>query len=306
MGLFDLYSKRQKSLRGEVADIYIYDELPQKLRVQIVHIITDSFGKEAYAGHDEVKKSYKYIHEILCREYGTFRLGKDYESDEESVLNFFLKTKDIEEAIDIIELCMRYVDLFVRKDPNYNHYVDIKLKADDAINELNQRFKENGIGFCYSSGQIIRIDSTTLHKEITLPTLNLLSDKKFKGANQEYLNAQEHYKQGRNKESLNECLKSFESVMKIICKEKGWTYEEKDTAKKLIQICLDNQLIPSYLQNQFASLRSLFESGISTIRNKVGGHGQGQENIDVEDQLVRYCLNLTGTNIIYLVEQSGL
>lgn len=38
MSTFDLYSKRQKELRGEVPDVYTYESIPQPLKVQIVHI----------------------------------------------------------------------------------------------------------------------------------------------------------------------------------------------------------------------------------------------------------------------------
>jgi hypothetical protein len=43
--IFDLYSKRQKKLRGEVPDVYVYDDLPRKLRNQIVHIWLETLGK---------------------------------------------------------------------------------------------------------------------------------------------------------------------------------------------------------------------------------------------------------------------
>jgi hypothetical protein len=45
MPIFDLFSKRQKRLRGEVPGVYTYDQIPQTLRVQIVHIIRDAKGK---------------------------------------------------------------------------------------------------------------------------------------------------------------------------------------------------------------------------------------------------------------------
>lgn len=44
----------------------------------------------------------------------------------------------------------------------------------------------------------------------------VLSDKRYKGASQEFLAANEHYRHGRYKECLNDCLKAFESTMKII------------------------------------------------------------------------------------------
>jgi hypothetical protein len=60
------------------------------------------------------------------------------------------------------------------------------------------------------------------------------------------------------------------------------------------------------MQTQFSSLRSLLESGIPTLRNRVGGHGQGEKTITAEDHLARFALNMTGSNIIFLVEQSGI
>lgn len=315
MAIFDLFSKRQKRLRGEVPDIFTYDNIPQPLRVQIVHIIRDVIGEDQHSSFrglgsgERAKKAYELIHQTICREYGVFKLGngRHSESDEEQLLNYFLQTKEVEETIDIIELTFKYIDRIIRKDYNeYQHYTGSKLDPDDAINELNERFKEHGIGYSFTACEILRIDSTYIHKEITKPVISLLSNRKFKGANEEYLTAHEHYRHGRNKECLAECLKAFESTLKVICKEKGWAYNQTDTAKKLIQVCFTNNLIPSFTQNQFTSLQNLLESGIPTIRNKLGGHGQGQVPQKVDDEMTRYGLNLTGTNIIFLIEQSGI
>jgi hypothetical protein len=164
----------------------------------------------------------------------------------------------------------------IKENFQYKHNNHVEASPDEAIEELNQRFKENAIGFQYEQGDIIRVDSTYVHSEIVKPALSLLWNTKFDGANEEYLKAHDHYRHGRNKECLTECLKAFESSMKIICKEKGWALNQNDTAKKLIQTCFQNNLVPSFTQNQFTSLQNLLESGIPTIRNNLGGHGQGQ------------------------------
>lgn len=307
MAIFDLFSKRQKRLRGEVPDIYTYDEIPQKLRIQIVHIICDAIGEDKnYNGN--AQEVYEFIHDSLCREYGLFSLETGYhKSHKEKVINFFLKTTKTDEVIDVIELSFKYLDRIIKNNyQQYTYNTTVKISPDNAISELNERFKEIGIGYSFDGSEIIRVDSTYVHAEITKPVISLLWNSKFKGANEEYLKAHEHYRNGRNKECLTECLKAFESTMKIICKEKGWQYNQTDTAKKLIQICFLNELVPTFTQNQFTSLQSLLESGIPTIRNKLGGHGQGQIPQKVDDEMTRYGLNLVGTNIIFLVEQSGL
>jgi len=308
MTVFDLFSKRQKRLRGEVADVYFYDKVPNELRVQIVHIVQDTMGRSiSYRGEVSVSDIYPLIHKALCREYGVFRLGADYEDDEQSVLNFFLKTKDIDKAIDIIEMLFRCIELIIIPDTNnYKSSHSVQQEPESAIEELNDRFKEHGFGFRFENSEIIRIDSTYIHSEIVKPVISLLNKPQFTGANEEYLKAHEHYRHDRNKECLTECLKAFESVMKIICKEKGWAFNETDPAKKLIQVCFQNGLVPTFTQNQFTSLQNLLESGIPTIRNKLGGHGQGSVPQKVDDEMTRYALNLTGTNIIFLIEQSGL
>lgn len=314
MAIVDLFSKRQKRLRGEVPDIFTYDNIPESLRVQIVHIIRDVIGKDLYSSFGGInpnysaKIAYEFIHQTICREYGVFQLRNGHgESDEKQLLNYFLQTKNVEETIDIIELTFKYINQIIRKSYNeYQHHTGSKMRPDDAIAELNERFKEHGIGYSFTGGEILRIDSTYVHKEITIPVITLLNNNKFKGANEEYLKAHEHYRHGRNKECLTECLKALESTMKVICKEKGWDYKQTDTARKLIQVCFTHELVPSFTQNQFTSLQNLLESGIPTIRNKLGGHGQGQVPQEVDDEMTRYGLNLTGTNIIFLIEQSGI
>jgi len=69
--IFDLFSKRQKRLRGDVPDIYTYDDIPNTLRVQIIHIWYDVLGtnENYYSYNEKVKSAYKIIVDTLCRSY---------------------------------------------------------------------------------------------------------------------------------------------------------------------------------------------------------------------------------------------
>jgi hypothetical protein len=90
--------------------------------------------------------------------------------------------------------------------------------------------------------------------------------------------------------------------MKTICDKQLWSYQPGDTAKKLINVCFQNQLIPTYLQDQFSSLRQSLESGVPTVRNKLGGHGQGSQPIIVPQYFAAYQLHMTASTILFLVE----
>lgn len=300
MAIFDLFSKRQKRLRGEVPEVYVYDNVPQTLRVQLIQILNDGIGPdERY--HDVSFSIYSHIHKTLCREYGVFSLVDNrYLSDWGAIANYLLETEDIEQIIDIVELGLRSVDTIVRQ--NNWQYIGCSTSPDHTIFEVNTRFKEHGVGFECVSGEIIRIDSQLIHNDVVKPALKLLANPKFKGANDEFLKAHEHYRHSRYKECLTECLKAFESTMKTICDLKGWKYETNDTAKKLINICIVNELFPTFMECHINNLRVILESGIPTVRNKLGGHGQGSIITTVSESTARFALHCTAASILLFVE----
>jgi hypothetical protein len=309
MGIIDLFSKRQKRLRGEMPDVYQYDEISQPLRVQIVHIIRDAIGisnpqYDAYGSllfnnsDNPIQRIYKNIHDVLCREYGQFKLTETNERYEDSVLNFLIQEKSIDKVLDVIELCFQIIPVL-----RYEEYTIRRINSDNAISELNARLKEHGVGYQFESHEIIRVDSEFLHTEAVKPALLLLRGDDYKGANDEFLSAHEYYRHGKYKECLVDLNKAFESTMKTICKKRGWEKDIKNgTTGDLIRVCFENNLLPSYLDNEITSLRKLLESGIAPIRNKNAAHGQGDVVVSVPAYIARYALNLTASTLLFLIE----
>lgn len=310
MPIHDIFSKRQKALRGEVPDVYIYDSLPRQLRVQIVYIMRDALGHEIYyKKHYLVKGFYDEIVKILCREHGAFQLPENYDIQKnkgQNLLDFFLQEEDIRKALDVVELAFSTIDRYGR-DRNLvaemNDWLggDHIIDADSAIEELNERFKEHGVGYRFTNGRIVRIDSELIHSEVVQPALRILNQKQYAGAQQEFLQAHEHYRAGNTKETLNECLKSLESVMKSICDKRGWGYGGRATASTLIKICFDKQLIPPFWRTQYSALRGLLES-VPVARNDLSSHGQGPKVKEVPDFVAGYVLHMTAAAIVFLAQ----
>jgi hypothetical protein len=170
--MFDLYSKRQKKLRGEVPDVYQYDKFPESFRVQIIHIWRDAFGnRNAYDSHtDEV---YRTIHDGLAREYGLFVLSHETTRNSHfaGLVEFFLSSKDPERVLDVIEFSFGVIDSFCR-EWEFQRTSEPKIEPDVAIEELNARFREHGIGYQYEAMQVIRVDSTIVHADMVKPALH--------------------------------------------------------------------------------------------------------------------------------------
>ena len=315
MQFFKLFSERQKELRGEVPDVYQYDTIPRELRVQVIHLWVAALGKlqRNYPGDCYpiiIAEAYEVIHKSLCYHYGEFSLGTRDDSDFDSVCNFLLQTEDTERAIDVIELSFQYIDEYVRN--NLNQFGEREIEPDRAIGALNYWFRERGVGYQYESGQIARVDSEFIHSEVVKPALSMLADPMYQGANAEFLSAHEHYRAGKYKECLNDCLKAVESCIKAICGARGWTYNDGDTIHPLIAIIFDHGLIPDFMESHFTGLRkaldvrkglrSALESGVPTLRNNLSGHGQGSQEVPVSEYMAAYTLHLTASNILFLAK----
>lgn len=303
MAIFNLYSKRRKAERGDVPEVYIYDKFPQAFKVQVVHIMRSALGEgiQRQNPHDV----YTQMAKILCREYGIFELPATQQySHSTAEYNFqesFLIEKDAEKLLDYIELCFRAIDKFTREYGFLGRDRADEI-ATNCIDELNARFKEHGLGYQFVDGDILRVDSEIIHSEVVKPALRLLQNAKYKGAEDEYLSAYEHYRHGRHKEAINDALKSFESMMKSICEANRWDYPDGAPAKKLIGICLDNNLIPQYWQQNFISLGALLETSVPVGRNKVSGHGQGVMPKEVPNHLTAYILHMTAAALVFLAD----
>lgn len=299
MGIVDLLSKRRKRARGEPDPPLSHDRVPQTLRNQVIFLWLETIGNfnDHFFG-DRAMAVYQQIYKILCMEYGKASIGRG-SGAVEALLDFFQSATD-EEALDTIEVSFRVIQL---RTQNYDYQSQLApaKTCEDAINELNRRMLAAGVGYQYISQQLVPVESEVTANEITRPALLVLQNPRFSGANDELLRAFEHYRHGRTKECLNECLKALESTLKSICTGRRWKYDPNATAKKLIEIVFLKNLVPNFLTSEFTALQSLLESGVPTVRNRLGGHGQGIQPIHVPQYFASFALNLTTSTILFLI-----
>ena len=144
-------------------------------------------------------------------------------------------------VLDVVEVSFQ-----VLLDLAIHHGVPVSKRIVTDIDEVNHRFKEHGVGYQFTNGVVIRIDSEYLHSEVVKLALDILQQEQFSGARQEYLSAHKHYRNGEIEETLNECLKALESLMKAICDKRKWNYAPNATAKSLIDVCFKISLFRSF------------------------------------------------------------
>ncbi|MGA3309436.1 MAG: hypothetical protein ABSD08_12590 [Xanthobacteraceae bacterium] len=282
MAVFNLYSKRKKAVANAgKPDVYKYDNLPQPLRVQIMHLWNDLFGQ--YENYP--LNSWLLLHDWMAREKGVFQLGIGGNPRERCIQHF--ATCSIDDALDMIELSFGAIE-----NPD----------LDEAIEEPNQRFREHGVGYQFSGGTIIRVDSEYVHAEVVKPALALLSDERFAAANEEFLTAHRHYREDRHKDCVVAANRAFETTLKTICRARGWAFDPGDRASELVTLVRNQGLLPPYLDRGLDTYVALLKTGLPGVRNSAGGHGDDPAAPPVPGYIAAHALHLTAANIVLLVE----
>lgn len=298
---YKMYFQRKLEETGGYPDTYQYDDLSSKLKIQIYHLFAQNFGLDKRTIINDYDRRlsgfYQKIYNSLVLQLGVLGLvSSEYNKTFSTIIfDYFFSLNDIDIELSIIELLFR-------NGLVYKGYAIDNYENASFINELNTFFKQNGTGYQFENGQIIRIDSHYIHAEAVKPTLSVLSQQLYEGAQQEFLRAHEHYRHQRYPEAMVDCLKAYESTIKIIMKKRGWEYEKSDTAKELTGKILQQQLIPKYWTQYFSSLKNTLIAGVPTSRNNEAGHGQGDELKDIPDYLVSYVLHMTASAILFLVK----
>ena len=292
-----LYSERLRQQKA-TPNVLEYEDFDNPLRVKIQYAIKDLLGTRGdyLDDYGPAPKAYMIVVERLRRVYGRVRLSiSEHASDNRfDDLMAFVASADVEYVLDAVELVARVGSIFRQHGQDLN--------VDRFESTINKEFRRHAVGYQLHDDAAFRVDNTYTHAEVTKPALVLLSDERWRGAEEEFLKAHEHYRHGRNKEALNKAAKSLESVMKTICAARKWAVAPNAASKDLIAVCLQNGLIPSYWQNQMTGLRTLLECGVATARNKQSGHGQGATPVEVPDHIAGYVLHMAAAAIVFLVK----
>lgn len=307
----DLYSTRAKlASRSGSVDVYQYDQIPKAVRTQLTQVFIAAIGPSKLSDGTFIKaprygdsqEMWEGIHQVICREFGRHTLSNCRDSMDD-LLSYFEHSATANECLDIVEVVCRVIENWASKLNAYDRERHaISQAADDAIEEVNHRLRRGGVGFQFESGEIVRVDSQMLHQSAVVPALQLLADEQYGTVDEEYRNAHQHYRNDEHEPCLVECLKSLESMLKVICVSKGWAAPPKATVSVLLDIVFKQGLVPPAISGQLTALRATLEQGVPTLRNQLAGHGQGPTTRKVPGAIAAYALHLTASSIILLAE----
>ena len=131
------------------------------------------------------------------------------------------------------------------------------------------------------------------------PALAVLSEPRFEVADEEFRSAMKEYKNGSYADCLVKCGSAFESVLKVICKSNGWSFDETDTAGQLMRTVVERSSLDSFFKEPLAL--------IATMRHRMSAaHGGGDRHRAPQRHVARYAVSSVAAAVILLVNAAGL
>ncbi len=303
--IFDVFSRRNRgpdpcgygitsTTRNKIL-LFCHDVFSGKLREYDTDCLEDFWGE---------------IHSMLQYRHGRARLYEKPTPSRDADTAAFLSTCKDDEFLDFVEYILKVRCIW-------------RFDSDAVVDGVNKIFASENVGYelthpvleettvpgdymirgphtsikTIAYPQIIRKDNEVIHTEVIKPALQLITDPKYKTANQEYLDALEDYRKADYGDCLTKCCSAFESVMKIICDKKGWNYSQNDPAGTLVTAMMKNLKIDPFFQPTLMI--------IATLRNRLSSsHGAGTEPRAISQNLARYALNMTASAIVFLVNEA--
>ena len=166
-------------------------------------------------------------------------------------------------------------------------------RLDNTINEINDFFKIDKIGYEIVSRRFIQKDSEFIQEQVTKKAITLLYTNDFKGPLEEFQEALDHYMLKQYEDTIHKSNKAFESTMKSVLTKLNISFSPDDTAETLLERLIKKEFIYKYTKSLFM--------GLPMIRNKQGGHGQGIDPKEVNQSYAELTLNLAGIFIVFLI-----
>jgi hypothetical protein len=312
MPVFETYASRVADAeKAGAPDVYTY-ELSPFLRKQISQIFTECIGpgwKSQGINYDLAPEPrhangfWLAISQIIDRGIESFALPVDAYAYGHCMA-YLQRSNDRDGVLSLIEICCRGMNTLAlspdRSQTLYNQ--GATMRPEVGIVELNQRFLRAGVGYQFENERIIRIDSQYVHAEVVKDALRLLAEPGFGEANDEFMTAHRHFREGNLRDCNTAALRAMENVLKVICDARGWTHQKGDTVERLLAVVRSNGLFPDYLGGYFDNLIGAMKGGVPKIRDRQGGHGAAPGDDPVPDHIAAFALHLTAANIVMLVK----
>jgi hypothetical protein len=266
--------------------------LPRRLRARVWSEISrrnESFSYQPDASDPWTERSdlLEELENDLKREYGAESLLGYIQNDEREpcTLQEFLEGGWPTQVLDAIEQYFTILGKASRaKDSNQQFQ-----------SEVNRIFSEEAAPWRLSEGQFFQVDTEFMAAHLE-STEQILQRQGFSGALAELREARNDLTAGDTKGSIVNSCKAFESAMKTVLGT------ESGNASTLIRRMKGEGHLDDLPESARSSVSEQVLMSLPTLRNRLGGHGQGEEVVEVPRRYAELAVSLAASFITFCVE----
>lgn len=171
---------------------------------------------------------------------------------------------------------------------------DITSDIHAISSRFNEICEEEGVGYRWSEGELVRFDSSATHELAVEPAMALLSDPKYANADAEFRRALECYRASAWRDAITNANAALESVLKLA------TGQSRGTAGSLFAEARQRGLIPSYAEGAAESLVRLMNL-VPAVRGQQGSsHGLGDREVQADEHLAQLVVSTAAAFIVFI------
>ena len=306
---FEVFSRRQTPNSSQVLREEFSDSLRGRILVLYKNLVS---GRLTGPGTGPVPEFWHELHISLQHLYGRPRLSDNQSLSEPEDAFVFLLNCEASEFFDFIELSFKLdrwrsidkaeeiidiINSFFEMERAPFRLTDYVRIEEPAVNRFGAVYGRSLSIVAYP--KVIRTDEEVVHREAIEPALLILDVPHFMEANLRFREALDHYYKREYEDCLTKCGSSLESVLKAICRKKGWNYGEDENVGRVLPIVIEESGLQPFYKDPLMI--------IATIRNKLSSsHARGTAPAPVKQHVAQYALNSTAAAILLLVQQSDL
>ena len=307
--VFETFKRRKQLAEKQgAADVYVYDNIPYHLKHQILTAVLEGLGpyggpsQFAFHSSPNANKHWELVDRVCRKEIEVYLKYLRVSNLNSRFNQAFGGAEDVDDALSLLEVVCVLLSKVKDRHAQETEQRGAVMTAQNALDEINERFKQHGVGYQFENASIIRVNSEFTHSSIIKPALTLVQNKIFRKVNEDFITSHRHYRSGEHKDAVTSANRAFESMLKAICDAKGWIYKPGDRATELVSIVRREGLFRLNFDKSFDTYIAMMKSGLPAVRNDAGGHGEGLGSAAVTAEVAQFAINMTATNIVFLGE----
>lgn len=284
-----IFSKRHETA---IFEKKIRPSLSRRVRMRIWLLLKKCdfsyrYHPDPYDNWDVETTALQQVEQELCRRYGTNELVAFINDENEKGpvnLEGFVARAYPAQVFDVVEL------FFLELPANGDNYGFQK--------EINDLLEEEAVDWRLADGRFFKVDSEFLATQVIARTYELLKAEGFEGALDEFNEARKDLDAGDCKGAVHNACKSFESVLKSILNR------DIGNASTLIRELAGTGFYSNVPEEVGKAFGEQVLMSLPFLRNRLGGHGQGEGIVDVPKPYAELAVNLSATLVLFAIRRS--